>query len=328
MSLRAALVIAAGEPAPRWDEMTGTVLPDAFRRCGLDWPATERSRSAADLLIIAHPAAVTGLSRRFARELAALLPDRVRLGLGLDVGLCHRDDSGWYGDAVTSARRIAVPPGADDPFTVRLALTDGAHHLAPSADLTLEADHRSGQALWVQTVAADASPSEQTLSVAAETAARTSPGAPVRLVAEAVDAVAAPVASFAERLPMLLSPDVAPSDVLAWMYQVLGVDSPRLLDDRNGRRLVSGLVRCYRKRGTARGLADLIELRYGVAAEIVDPGTATWSARPETPVRQPPQPVTVLLDTDEPLNGLDEVIRSALPAGVGYRVSRRAATPA
>ncbi|BCJ51948.1 hypothetical protein Asp14428_34230 [Actinoplanes sp. NBRC 14428] len=306
---RAALVITAGDPPPPWGEFTRTVLPEAFRRAGLDWREAEHGRSGTGLLIVAPAATAARLAREFARELAeatARLPGPPRLGAGLAVGMCHRDGTGWYGDAVTTARELARPPAAGDAAAVRLTVSEAVRDLA------------SGDVVPAGTAAA---PEE--ISVLGETARRTAPGSPVRLIAEAVDAVALPVAAFAEELPVLLSPDVAPSDVLAWMYEVLGVDLPRLLDDRHGRRLVSGLVGCYRRRGTARGLADLIALRYGVGVQVVDPGSATWSAVPETPVRQPPGPVTVLLDTDEPLNGLDRVIRSALPAGVGYRVSRR-----
>lgn len=281
---RAVLAVVAGQGSPPWGEVTRSVLPAAFRACGLDWGEAEHVRSGRGLLVVL-PAAGAGRLAQGLTAALATLPGPVRLGLGLAVGMCHSDGKGWYGDAVTTARALAEVAGPGD---VHLAVSEAVAELAPAAEL-------------------DRAPA---------------PAAELDL-AQVIDAVAAPVAEFAADLPVLLSADVAPSDVLAWMYDALGVDSPRLLDDRHGRHLLAGLVGCYHRRGTARGLAELIELRYGVRAEIADPGRTTWSAEPETPVRQAPAPVTVLLDTDEPLDGLDEMIRSALPVGVGYRVSRR-----
>jgi hypothetical protein len=42
------------------------------------------------------------------------------------------------------------------------------------------------------------------------------------------------------------------------------------------------------------------------------------------PEKAAPAIVTIVLDTDEPPAGLDEVIRGALPVTVDYRVARRA----
>ncbi|MGS2619261.1 hypothetical protein ACVCAH_32770 [Micromonospora sp. LZ34] len=323
---RAVMAVAAGESAPPWGKLTRSVLPAAFRESGLDWREADHVRSVPGLLVAAPAAAAGRLAGGFAQALADALPrlpGPVRLGLGLAVGMCHRDDRGWYGDAVTTARLLAEPASAED--AVRLAISAAVLDIAGvlEADFTEVTDARPP--FWVRT-ATGRRPSPATAVPAAAVPAAAAPAAAAPAapgIAEVVHAVSEPVAAFAEQLPVLLSPDVAPSDVLAWMYRALGVDSPRLLDDRHGRRLLSGLVRCYKWRGTARGLTELIDLRYGVGAEIVDPGGTTCSAVPETPVRQPPAPVTVLLDTDEPLDGLDEVIRSALPVGVGYQVSRR-----
>ncbi|MEV6692801.1 hypothetical protein AB0M35_15150 [Micromonospora sp. NPDC051196] len=307
-SYRAVLAVATAGSMLPWDELTRSVLPTAFRNSGLDWRQADYVRSVPGLLV-ATPAATAGpLVKRFAQALADALPGSLRLGLGLAVGVCHRDDRGWYGDAVTTARRLAELPSAEDE--VRLAISAAMIDITGVLDPDFTEVTNAEPPFWVRTT----SVRRPTPAVAVPATAS---------IAEVVHAVAAPVADFAEQLSILLSPDVAPADVLAWMYRTVGVDSPHLLDDRSGRRLLPGLVYCYRRRGTARGLIDLIELRYGVSAEVIDPGGTICSAVPQTPVRQPAAPVTVLLDTDEPLDGLDEVIRSALPVGVGYQVSRR-----
>jgi phage tail-like protein len=138
-----------------------------------------------------------------------------------------------------------------------------------------------------------------------------------------IDEIAAPVQAFADELPTMFTPSVAPHDVLAWMYEALGVDAPQLLDDDQGHRLLPGLMRCYQRRGTRQGLEELLRLRYGVSVEVLDPGGTTWSVVPTTPKPLPSVTVTVVLDTDEPLTGLDEVVRNALPVTVEYRVARR-----
>lgn len=312
---RAVLAVTAGESAPPWGELTHSVLPAAFRESGLDWREADYVRSVPGLLVAAPAAAAGRLAGGFAQALAdalPMLPGPVRLGLGLAVGMCHCDNRGWYGDAVTTAHRLAEPASASDD--VRLAISAAVLDIVGVFDAHFTEVTDAGPPFWVRT-ANGRRPSPATA------VSRAVPAVPS--IAEVVHAVAEPVAEFAEQLPFLLSPDVAPSDVLAWMYRALGVDGPRLVDDRHGRRLLSRLVLCYKWRGTARGLIELIDLRYGVSAEIVDPGGTTWSAVSQTPVRQPPSPVTVLLDTDEPLDGLEEVIRSALPVGVGFQVSRQ-----
>ncbi|RAO45243.1 hypothetical protein GAR06_03434 [Micromonospora saelicesensis] len=312
---RAVLAIVTDVSAPPWGELTRSVLPTAFNESGLDWQEVDYVRSAPGLLVAAPAATAGRLAEGFVQALADALPGLsgpVRLGLGLAVGICHRDAKGWFGDAVTTARRLAKPASTSED--VRLAISTVVQDIvgAFGPDYTEVAD--AEPPYWVRMA------SGRRLSPAV-LPARVTPA--VTDIAEVVHTIAEPVASFAEQLPLMLSSDVAPSDVLAWMYRALGVDSPRLLDDRNGRRLLSRLMRCYKRRGTASGLAELIELRYGVDAEILDPGGTTWSTSFRAPLRQPPASVTVFLDTDKPLDGLDEVIRSALPVGVGFQISRR-----
>jgi phage tail-like protein len=160
--------------------------------------------------------------------------------------------------------------------------------------------------------------------VAAEVVARLPGDSAVRLVADAIDDMAAPVAELIDGLPAMFTPSVAPRDILAWMRRTLGVSAPQLLTEGQSRRVLAGIVRCYLSQGTAAGLEELLRLRYGVRADVADSGGTTWSASPVTAWDAPPEPVvTVRLDTDEPLPGLDEVIRAALPLHVGYRVMRR-----
>ncbi|MFI6076131.1 hypothetical protein ACIA5C_31745 [Actinoplanes sp. NPDC051343] len=303
--------MVAGPGLPNWGELTRSVLPAVFRALGLDWGQAEHVRSGGGLLIVLPAEAAGRLAGGFVQELADSLAERpkpMRLGLGLAIGVCHSDSRGWYGDVVTTARALAGTPPAEGDGDVCLTASDAVRELISTYG-------------------------EATDMVLTATGSRSEPGPPPGIdtsgsverpdIAGVIEAVAAPVATFAEELPVLLSADVAPSDVLAWMYRALGVDSPLLLDDRRGRRLLAGLMRCYRMRGTACGLAELIELRYRVEAEILDSGGTTWSLAPETPVQRSPALVTVLIDSAEPLDGLDEVIRSALPVGVGYRVWRR-----
>ena len=287
---------------------------DRVERALRDAGASTVVRAHPGWLVFAPPGSAAHLAGPFVDALTSSLWNGPELRLGLAVGMCHEDEHGWYGETVSTARRMAeagVQGGA-----VTLAAPEGV--IAAMDDTTRRLFRGTGGLLVRGSTASEP-------TVAGEVAVRTGKTDPI---AQVVDDIAAQVAAFADDLPTLLSPSVAPHDVLAWMYAALGVDAPRLLDDDQGHRLLPGLVRCYQRRGTRQGLEELLRLRYGIPVEVVDPGGTSWSTVPTMPEESAPAPVTIVLDTDEPLAGLDEVISRALPVTTDYRVVRRAPQPA
>lgn len=259
-------------------------------------------------LVFAPPASVAQMAGPFVDALTSRLWSGPKLRLGLAVGICHGDEQGWYGETISTARRMAAAE-----------VEGGAVTLAAPDDVVAMMDDATRR-LFRGTAGFRVRGSTTTEpTVAAEVMARTGRPNPI---ADVVDDIAARLTTFASELPVLLSPSMASGDVLAWMYQALGVDAPRLLNDNQGHRLLPGLLRCYRLRGTRLGLEDLLRLRYGVPAEVLDPGGTSWSTLPTMPQKTAPTVVTIVLDTDESLAGLDEVVRGALPVTADYLVAR------
>jgi phage tail-like protein len=207
-----------------------------------------------------------------------------------------------------------VPPGSPAPEAI------------PAAESPAQPTAEAVEAGPVPIAAGVRAGADLRVTAANEVTARLPEDPAMRRLAEVIDDVTAPLADLVDGLPSTFTPSMAPRDVLAWMQWVLGV-SPRLLTEEQSRRILPGIIRCYLSQGTAAGVEELLRLRYGVRARVVDPGGTTWSAGPATAWDdENDRVVTVRLDTDEPLPGLDEVLRSALPVQVDYRITRRASS--
>ena len=78
-------------------------------------------------------------------------------------------------------------------------------------------------------------------------------------------------------LPAFFDPDTTTPEVLDWLARWAGI----VFDDRvpvaQRRQAVNNAVSIYRRRGTARGLADFIESVTGVRPDIVEPTLAEGS---------------------------------------------------
>ncbi|MQA15092.1 MAG: phage tail protein [Pseudonocardiaceae bacterium] len=144
-----------------------------------------------------------------------------------------------------------------------------------------------------------------------------------RLVA-AFDDVLAPVFLALDNLPAYLDPALAPTDFLRWLGRwVAAVDDPELPDDRR-RALVAGAMALHARRGTAGGVAALVELVTGVAPVIDESGGTAWSTRPGT---DPPggsrSGVVVRVPAEVDQRIVQIVLDGACPAHLPHRIETR-----
>lgn len=144
-----------------------------------------------------------------------------------------------------------------------------------------------------------------------------------RLVA-AFDDVLAPVFLALDNLPAYLDPALAPTDFLQWLGRwVAATDDPELPDGPR-RALVARAVALHARRGTAGGVAELIELVTGVAPVVEESGGVAWSTRPGADPPGSPQPgVVVRVPAEADRRIVQVVLDGACPAHLPHRIESR-----
>ncbi|MGW2395798.1 phage tail protein [Kitasatospora sp. NPDC001664] len=95
---------------------------------------------------------------------------------------------------------------------------------------------------------------------------------------EALDGVLAPVFATLDNLPAYFDPALAPADFVRSLAHWVGAALPA--EPRRQREAVRRAVGLHALRGTPAGLADRVELHFGVRPEIEESGGAAWSAVP------------------------------------------------
>jgi phage tail-like protein len=127
-----------------------------------------------------------------------------------------------------------------------------------------------------------------------------------------LDAVLSAALSTMDNLPAYLDPALAPEDFLAWLSSWVAAELDPAWPLPLRRAVVRRAIALHRRRGTARGLVERLELSLGVHAEVLDGPGACWSATPDTDL--PDAPVdTVVVRVREPV---DRVRAEALVASV------------
>ncbi|MFJ7209236.1 phage tail protein [Streptomyces sp. NPDC098789] len=137
-----------------------------------------------------------------------------------------------------------------------------------------------------------------------------------------LDDVLAPVISTLDCLEHYLDPALAPADFLPWLAGWLGVQPGSHPDPARQRLLLAAAGDLYRRRGTAGGLRDHLELAFGGYVEVEDGTVVTvrTTASPPAGPRGPAGPGRLLL-----------TVRIAPEVPVGHAVIERfvaAAKPA
>lgn len=141
----------------------------------------------------------------------------------------------------------------------------------------------------------------------------------------ALDTVLAPVLATLDNLDAYLDPDTTPEDFLAWLgdWVAASVDAGWPEDRR--RAFVGQAAELYRRRGTAAGLRDHVQIHTGGLVEIVENGASSWSAKPDGKLPGSPEPVVVVRVTvDDPASidrtKLEAMVHASKPAHVVHRV--------
>jgi phage tail-like protein len=142
------------------------------------------------------------------------------------------------------------------------------------------------------------------------------------------DDVLAPVLSTLDCLEAYVDPWLTPEDFLDWLAGWVGVvlDENWPLDRR--RAVTEHAVELFRKRGTAAGLRDIVELFTAGSVQINETGGTAWSQQPGGEMPGEPNPrlsVRVWVDDEDSLSAsvLDALVAATKPAHVVHRVEIR-----
>ncbi|WP_433260217.1 phage tail protein [Actinosynnema sp. CS-041913] len=109
-----------------------------------------------------------------------------------------------------------------------------------------------------------------------------------------LDAVLSAILSTLDNLPAYLDPALAPEDFVTWLASWVAADIDPAWPLARRRAVVSRTVELHHRRGTARGLADRLELALGVRAEVLNGPAARWSSTPDTDLPGEPADVVVV----------------------------------
>ena len=154
----------------------------------------------------------------------------------------------------------------------------------------------------------------------------------VQRFCDGLDEVLAPVPSALDNFTAILSPELTAPDFLDWLGTWVGVDVDRTVPVERQRQMVAKAAILYRRRGTAGGLADLVELFIGVRPDVIDGGGVGWSLAPgqDLPGR-PGAPLVVRLPMRPPnetvISRLDALISANKPGHVPHVVEFRPEPP-
>jgi phage tail-like protein len=154
----------------------------------------------------------------------------------------------------------------------------------------------------------------------------------VQRFCDGLDEVLAPVPSALDNFTAILSPELTAPDFLDWLGGWVGVDVDRTVPLERQRQMVAKAAILYRRRGTASGLADLVELFIGVRPDVIDGGGVGWSQAPgQVPPGRPGAPLVVRLPMNPPsevvINRLDALICANKPGHLRHVVEFRPHPP-
>jgi phage tail-like protein len=141
----------------------------------------------------------------------------------------------------------------------------------------------------------------------------------------ALDTVLAPVLATLDNLDAYLDADTAPEDFLAWLGEWVAASVDAGWSEDRRRAFVGQAAELYRRRGTAAGLRDHVQIHTGGLVEIVENGASSWSAKPDAKLPGSPEPVVVVrVIVDDPAAidkaKLETMVHASKPAHVVHRV--------
>lgn len=143
----------------------------------------------------------------------------------------------------------------------------------------------------------------------------------------ALDEVLAPVFTTLDSIEAYADPWLAPPDFLAWLSEWVAAEHDEAVDEAHQRELVARSAELLGWAGTARGLADVVELLAGVRPEIEESGATAWAVEPDGDIPGSDQPsVTVRVSVpglaargpahDDRIERVTAVVHRFLPAHI------------
>lgn len=142
-----------------------------------------------------------------------------------------------------------------------------------------------------------------------------------RRLTAGLDEVLAPIVATLDCLDSYLSPMLAPGDFLDWLASWFTEAVDETWQQERRRQFVAHAAELYRTRGTLAGLRRELELCTDGRVEVTDSGGVSWSLKPGGPLPGDLVPrLTVRVESDADVAGLDALIRAAKPAHVVHRL--------
>jgi len=140
-----------------------------------------------------------------------------------------------------------------------------------------------------------------------------------------LDTVLAPVLATLDNLDGYFDPDTTPEDFLAWLGEWVAASVDAGWPEDRRRAFVGQASELYRRRGTAAGLRDHVQIHTGGQVEIVENGASSWSAKPDGKLPGSPEPVVVVRVTVDDPDSIDRLkleamVHASKPAHVVHRV--------
>jgi phage tail-like protein len=140
-----------------------------------------------------------------------------------------------------------------------------------------------------------------------------------------LDGVLAPVFLTIDNFDAYLDPSITPEDFIEWLAQWVGMAIDENWPIARQRNLIRSAVDLYSRRGTKRGIAELIEIYTGFTPEIEDSGGVSTSEAPGAALPGGPEyKMTVTVTVPDPdsidRGRLSALIGSAKPAHVNHEL--------
>jgi phage tail-like protein len=139
----------------------------------------------------------------------------------------------------------------------------------------------------------------------------------------ALDEVLAPILSTLDNLEAYVDPDETPDDFLSWLGQWVGMSVDETWEIGRRRRAVARAARIYHRRGTVRGLQELVEVFSDGTVQVIDNGAVGWTTETgkSLPGKATPNLVVrVTVPDPDAIDAiaLDSLIRAAKPAHIPH----------
>lgn len=141
----------------------------------------------------------------------------------------------------------------------------------------------------------------------------------------ALDSVLAPVLTTLDNIEAYFDADTTPEDFLAWLGSWVAASVDASWPEDRRRAFVGQAAELYRRRGTADGLRDHVQIHTGGIVEIIENGASSWSATADGKLPGTPEPVVVVRVTVDDPDSIDtiklnELVMSSKPAHVVHRI--------